>query len=134
MAAASPTRLSFLRAIEKSLPDQARVFHALLYQQDGRPAACASLCLLPVDVLLLAGPRTQALGAWGRSLLPTLGKVKVLLCGLPVSLGQSHLAFAPGVDRERAVGVSETTTWRSSNHGKRCPWALNASTAGSKAS
>jgi hypothetical protein len=93
----------FVRSVERALPDQARIFHALLYQDDGRPAGCASFCLLPVDLFLLAGSRLQAVAAGGRRLIPTLGRVNVLLCGLPVSAGQNHLAFAPGVDRQGAI-------------------------------
>ena len=46
----------FLRALERTLPDQARIFHALIRAHDGKPAACASLCLYPVDLLSLAEP------------------------------------------------------------------------------
>jgi predicted N-acyltransferase len=98
----------FLRAVERTVPESTRVFQALIYEADGRPGACASLCLMPVDLFLLAGPRVQAAGEWGRTLLPNLGKVNVLLCGLPVSLGQSHLAFARGADRARAVALLDT--------------------------
>ncbi len=37
---------AFLRAIEKTLPDQARVFHVLIYEEDGKPVpvpACACI-------------------------------------------------------------------------------------------
>jgi len=99
---------NFIRAVERTVPDQAQVFHAVIDEENGRPGACASLCLLPVDLLLLAGPRLRAVGAWGRILFPNLGKLKVLLCGLPVSAGQSNLAFAPGADRARALGLLDT--------------------------
>jgi predicted N-acyltransferase len=58
---------------------------------------------MQVDPLLLAGPRLRRVVAWGRHWFPGLGKFTVLLCGLPLSAGQSHLAFAPGADRARAV-------------------------------
>jgi hypothetical protein len=96
-----------LRAIERGFANEARIFHVLIDDEDGRPAACASLCLMPVDLLLLAGPGAQKAMGWARNLFPNLGRVNVLLCGLPLSAGQSHLAFAPGADRARAVLVLE---------------------------
>ncbi len=99
---------NFLLALEKGLEGQARIFHVLIRAEDGRPAACASLSLLPLDLLLLAGPRLQKAFGWVRKLAPNLGKVNVLLCGLPFSAGQSHLAFAPGANRARAVLLLDT--------------------------
>jgi hypothetical protein len=93
----------FLRAIEKTLPDQARVFHTLIYEEDGTPGACASLCLYPIDLLLLAGPGVKKYVGWTRKFFPRLGQTKILMCGLPFSAGQSHLVFAPGCDRRRAL-------------------------------
>jgi len=92
----------FLRAVEGGLPAHARVFHAIV-SDDGRPAACASLCAMTIDLLLLAGADTHRSVGWGRRLFPGLGMVKVLFCGLPVSAGQGHLGFAAGADRARAV-------------------------------
>ncbi len=36
-------------------------------------------------------------------MLPSLTHVKILMCGLPFSAGQSHLAFAPRADRPRIL-------------------------------
>ena len=93
----------FLRALERTLPDPARIFHALIRAQDGKPAACTSLCLYPVDLLSLAGPTIRDGTAWLRKLFPSLTQVKILMCGLPFSAGQSHLAFAPQADRPRIL-------------------------------
>jgi predicted N-acyltransferase len=93
----------FLRALERTLPDQARIFHAIFRSSDGRPTACTSLCLYPVDLLSLASPAIRDRTAWLQRLLPGLTRVKILMCGLPFSAGQSHLAFAPGADRPRVL-------------------------------
>ena len=93
----------FLRALERTLPEQARIFHAIIRAPDGKPAACASLCLYPVDLLSLASPAIRDRTAWVKKLLPGLTQVKILMCGLPFSAGQSHLAFAPGADRPRIL-------------------------------
>jgi predicted N-acyltransferase len=101
---------NFLRAVEKGLGEEAHIFYVLLYQGDGKPAACASLCLYRVDLVLLAGPALRNLVGWGRKVFPNLAKVKILMCGLPVSAGQSHLAFAPDADRARAIAQFDGLT------------------------
>ncbi|HEX4146165.1 MAG TPA: GNAT family N-acetyltransferase [Pirellulales bacterium] len=94
---------AFLSAVERTLPAQARIFHAIVRAPDSKPAACASLCLYPVDLLSLASPAIRDRAAWLQRLLPGLTQLRVLMCGLPFSAGQSHLAFAPGADRPRAL-------------------------------
>jgi predicted N-acyltransferase len=94
----------FLRALERTLPNPARIFHAIIRAQDGKPAACASLCLYPVDLLSLASSTIRDRVAWMRKLVPSLTQLKILMCGLPFSAGQSHLAFAPRADRPRTLG------------------------------
>ena len=95
---------AFLHAVEGGVPDRTRVFHVVVRDENGNPAACASLCLMAVDLILLAGPRVQRLAGWVRRLLPRFGMLQVLFCGLPVSSGQSQIGFAPGADRKRAIG------------------------------
>lgn len=97
----------FLRAVEKGFAGETRIFHVLI-DQDGKPAACASLCLFPIDLLVLASPAFRNKVGWVQKVIPSLGKVNILMCGLPFSAGQSHLAFAPGADRARAVLLLDT--------------------------
>jgi predicted N-acyltransferase len=94
---------AFLRAVEGGLPERSRVFHVIVRDEDGNPAACASLCLMAVDLLLLAGSWVQRLAGLLRWLWPGLGMLRVLFCGLPVSSAQSQIGFAPGADRKRAI-------------------------------
>ena len=96
------TSPAFLRAVEGGLPDHTRVCHVIVNDGD-RPVACASLCAMTVDLLLLSGADGHRSVGWSRRLFPNLGKVKVLFCGLPVSAGQGHLGFAAGADRARAI-------------------------------
>ncbi len=93
----------FLRALERTLPAGARMFHVLLRADDGRPAACASLSVYPVELLSLASPAIRERTAWIQRLLPGQGQLKILMCGLPFSAGQSNLAFAPKADRPRLL-------------------------------
>ena len=88
----------FLGAVEHAFRGQARFLHALVYDGAERPQAWASLCSFPVDVTTLAGPGVQSAVRGMRLALPRLGLVRTLFVGLPVSLGQSHLAISPGAD------------------------------------
>jgi predicted N-acyltransferase len=97
------TEPAFLHAVEGGLPERSRVFHVIVRDENGNPAACASLCSMAVDLLLLAGPRVQYLARWVRRLWPRFGLLQVLFCGLPVSSGQSQIGFALGADRKRAI-------------------------------
>jgi GNAT acetyltransferase-like protein len=92
----------FLTAVERSMGDEAKFWNVVFNDPAGRPAGAAVLSLFPIDGLLFVREpwkrRLQSL----RRLFPRFLKVKVLLCGCPVSTGQSHLRFAPGSDH-RAV-------------------------------
>lgn len=81
------TSPKFVSAVEKAFGNQARFWKVILFD-DQRPVAVASLCLFPVDLLILASEQVRRrLGFIGR-IAPSLTKLPVLLCGLPVSLGK----------------------------------------------
>jgi predicted N-acyltransferase len=102
----------FLRAMERTLPTQARIFYVVIYEEDGMPGACASLCLYPIDLLLLASQRVRDRVRWLRKIFPRLGQTKILMCGLPFSAGQNNLVFAPGSNRARALGLLDALLQR----------------------
>jgi predicted N-acyltransferase len=95
----------FLTTVERAFASQGRFHHAIVVDQHERPVAWTSLCTFPVDVLTLAGPRLQALAGGARAVLPGLGFLRTLFVGLPVSLGQSHLAIAPDAEPAAAVAA-----------------------------
>lgn len=95
----------FLAAVEHGFRGQARVLHALVYDAAGRPQSWASLCSFPVDVTTLAGPGVQRVARTLRRAVPRLGLLRTFLVGLPVSVGQSHLALSPDADATAVVGA-----------------------------
>jgi Acetyltransferase (GNAT) domain len=92
----------FLAAAERGLADQSRFRHVVFYQ-DRRAVACATLSTFLLDLTLLAGSRTRTAMTWGRRVLPSLGTTGVLFCGTPVSLGQHQLALTPQADPARIL-------------------------------
>ena len=95
----------FLSSVEHAFRGQARFHHALVYDEAARPQGWASLCSFPVDVTTLAGPGVQSVVRRIRLALPRLGLLRTFFVGLPVSLGQSHLVFAPGADAAAVIGA-----------------------------
>jgi predicted N-acyltransferase len=95
----------FLAAVEHAFHGQARFLHAIVYDGAERPQAWASLCSFPVDVTTLASPGVQSVVRALRVALPRLGLVSTFFVGLPVSLGQSHLAIAPDADPAGVLGA-----------------------------
>ncbi|OLB80391.1 MAG: hypothetical protein AUI15_41870 [Actinobacteria bacterium 13_2_20CM_2_66_6] len=95
----------FLATVERAFAAQGRFHHATVVDRHERPVAWASLCTFPVDVLTLAGPGLQALASGARAVLPGLGFMRTLFVGLPVSLGQSHLAIAPDAEPGAVVAA-----------------------------
>ncbi len=92
----------FLAAAERSMGGEAKFWNIVVRDRAGVPVAAAVLSLFPIDGLLFV---QEPWKKWVQSLrqrFPRFLKVKVLLCGCPVSTGQSHLRFAPGSDH-RAV-------------------------------
>jgi hypothetical protein len=87
----------FLLTVERAFPE-ARCLHALVDDAEGRPCAWASLCVFPVDLATLAGAGARSVFERLRAVSPRFGYLRTLLVGLPVSLGQSHLAIAPEAD------------------------------------
>jgi predicted N-acyltransferase len=91
--------LRFLRAVERSMAGQAKVWYVILRNDEEDPAACACLTEFTVDVAIVAGSGLKKIIGGIRRLFPRLFFFKLMMCGLPVSNGQSSLRIAPGVDR-----------------------------------
>lgn len=88
----------FIRAVEKSMAGDGRFWHVIFRDSDGNPAAAASVCSYRADATLLAEGFAGKVARLVGRIAPSLVKFNILFCGLPVSAGQSHLRFAPGVD------------------------------------
>ncbi|HEY3967545.1 MAG TPA: GNAT family N-acetyltransferase [Planctomycetaceae bacterium] len=88
----------FLEAIERGMAAVSKFWHVIFYDEQGQPAATASLCSYRVDAALLADGVLKALAQAIGRVLPRLLTFRVMFCGLCFSAGQSNLRFAPGVD------------------------------------
>jgi hypothetical protein len=79
---------------------QAKVWYVILRDGNGDPAACACLTEFTVDLAIVAGSALKKVIGAIRHVFPRLFFFKIMMCGLPVSNGQSSLRVAPGVEHK----------------------------------
>ncbi len=95
----------FIEAVENSMGTACRFRHVVVRDKRGRPIAAACLSSYTVDGASLAeGSAKRILSAIGR-VCPRLLRNTIVMCGLPVSTGDSHLRFACHVDRASVLAI-----------------------------
>jgi hypothetical protein len=87
--------LRLLSALETTMTDVSQFRYLIVYDQAAEPVACAVLTTFQLDLAVIAGERTVRLTQRLRRLFPSLLHIKVLFCGLPLSIGQKSLHIAP---------------------------------------
>jgi predicted N-acyltransferase len=85
------------------IPDRAKAARSGSPDED-QPAACACLTEFTVDLAIVAGSGLKKIIGAIRRVFPRVFFFKIMMCGLPVSNGQSSLRIAPGVDRAWVLG------------------------------
>ncbi len=95
----------FVAAVENSLAKTCRFRQVIVRDEHGQPMATACLCFFPVDAAVLANGFARRVANVINSVAPVLLRIPLLLVGLPISCGGSHLRFAPEADREAALRV-----------------------------
>ena len=85
---------SFIAAVESSMKQRCRFWYVIVYRDDGRPAACACLSAMTVDLTDFADPRLAWIIRRAPKALSRFRRLKVLFCSLPGSPGEKSLALA----------------------------------------
>lgn len=98
----------YLRCVQESIASQARFWYIIIRDSSSHPVACACLCEFTVDLLIIAGERLKRALSYFRRIFPHSMSFTVLMCGLPVSIGQSSVRFARGADHSAAVEQLES--------------------------
>jgi predicted N-acyltransferase len=93
----------FVAAVENSLGNICRFRQIIIRDEEGEPVAAACLCYFPVDAAVLADGFARRVANVINAVAPFLLRIPLLLVGLPISCGASHLRFAPEADREAAL-------------------------------
>jgi predicted N-acyltransferase len=88
----------YILAVENSMGSVCRFRHVVFRDDDRHAVATACLCACTIEgPSLVDGTARKVVTAIDR-LAPGLLGLRLLLCGLPVSCGSSHLRFSPHVD------------------------------------
>jgi Acetyltransferase (GNAT) domain len=87
-----------LRALEATMSGVSRFRYIIFYGKAAEPVACAVLTTFQMDLAIIAGARTLRMTNLLRHILPSLMRVTVLFCGLPLSVGQKSLLIAPNAN------------------------------------
>jgi len=92
-------------AVEAGLRRDCEFWHVLVYDEENVPVACASLSTVTIDLANLAHPRVARVIRQFPRVLSKFRTLKLFLCGLPVSAGQSSLAMVPTCDKTQVLSV-----------------------------
>jgi hypothetical protein len=85
----------WLRALEAAMAGISRFRYILFYDNATEPVACAVLTTFHMDLAVIAGERAMRMINLLRRIFPSLLRVTVLFCGLPLSVGEKSLLIAP---------------------------------------
>ena len=89
----------FIQACQNSGVENARYRHLMIYRGD-RLEAIATLSVFQVSLELLSGAGTRTAIDYVRRMFPNFLRLRLVVCGLPVSFNRSCLRFRPGADLE----------------------------------
>jgi len=95
----------FIEAVENAMGRECRFRHVVVRDAQGRPMATACLSSFVIGGASLAQGTAGKILAILERIVPWAIRSKLILCGLPVSAGQSHIRFAPEADREAALRI-----------------------------
>jgi predicted N-acyltransferase len=83
----------FIAAVETSMKQSCRFWYVIVYDDNSRPAACACLTAMTIDLADLADPRLAWIIRHVPKLLSRFRNLKLFICGLPGSPGEKGLAL-----------------------------------------
>lgn len=78
---------------EATMKESCRFWHVVVYDDAGEPAACASLTGMTIDLLNHADQGLASMIRYLPGVLSRLRRLRTLICGLPLSVGQKSVAL-----------------------------------------
>jgi predicted N-acyltransferase len=98
----------FIEAVENAMGRESRFRHVVVRDAEGRPVATACLSSFVIGGASLAQGTVGKILSVLERIVPWAIRSKLILCGLPVSAGQSHVRFSPDADREAALRIIDS--------------------------
>jgi hypothetical protein len=99
------TELGFIEAVENSMRSDCRLRYVVVRDRHGRPIATACLSAYTIDGASLAQGSAKTLCLAIGRVWPWLMQHTMVMCGLPISSGDSQLRFAPNADRASVLAI-----------------------------
>jgi len=106
---------AFIQTVEADSGSFKKFRHVIVYGAGEEPVACASFSLFPLDMTDVVSPSMARFIKGLPRPLSRLFRPLIVICGLPVSLGQSTVAFTAGCDVNEAVFLLDETASRLSD-------------------
>jgi predicted N-acyltransferase len=97
--------LGFIEAVENSMRSDCKLKYVVVRDSEGRPIATACLSAYTIDGASLAEGRAKTVCRVIGRVWPWLMKHTIVMCGLPMSTGDSQLRFAPNADRASVLAI-----------------------------
>lgn len=98
----------FLLTIEKTMAGFSKFWYVLFYDESGNPTACTVLSTFKADLSIVADQSTKQLISYVRHFFPSFLYLKVLFCGLPISIGQNYTLIAPGKNYQSVISLIDS--------------------------
>jgi predicted N-acyltransferase len=95
----------FIASVETSMKEDCRFWYVIVYDGNGRPAACACLTAMTIDLADLADPRLASIIRRIPRSLTRFRKLKLFICGLPGAPGEKNLALTSRNSSEDILAV-----------------------------
>jgi predicted N-acyltransferase len=95
----------FIAAVEISMRQSCRFWHLIVYDETGLAVACACLSASMIDLANVAHAGFAAIVKRAAGMAPWLRYVRVLTCGLPISVGKNSLALASRRDCRQILAM-----------------------------
>lgn len=83
----------FIAAVEAGMKENCRFWYVIVDDGNGHPTACACLTEMTIDLAELADPRLAWIIRHAPKLLSRFRKLKLFICGLPGTPGETNLAL-----------------------------------------
>ena len=95
--------LRFVMAVEAAMTPSCRFWYVLIYQEDGRPVACAGMTAMNVDLTDFGDPRATWILKQDFPILSRLRRMNILFCSLPGSPGDKSIAISPAAESREVL-------------------------------
>lgn len=101
--------VNFLKCIELSMSTNSMFYYVQIYDPAGKPVAGAALSTFSIDMLASGDAKPGPVASVIRKVFPGFLKPLLLICGLPISIGDNFLVIRPEADQKKILALLDKT-------------------------